>query len=431
MKMSEQVVITGSGLVTSLGKTPEENWDAISSGRSGLRPISGFDAGGFTCRVAAEVGKIDPDSLGIHPRDSRIMDTHAYLLLMASRHAYNDAGLDRAGFAPEEIGYFAGMGMVDYRTEDMLPAVMKSIGPDGQIVYPSFYAEGYREIYPLWPLSMLNNITFCQVGIDLNIRGENAVFCPHADSGTQALTEAMRTVFEQRAKAVISGGVSEKISPLSLARLHLSAVAGTGSGADDAALVPFGRDNKGTLLGEGAGMITLELRDSADRRGAPYSAMISGYGHACEPMQDQPAPSSRAIGNAMRRALDTASLQPADIDLIIAHGDGTHFGDQNEAEAIIDAFRINKDVIPVYSSKAAFGNLLAGAPASDIIVGMQIMRKGIIPPVLRADSEPATQISAELGLVIGRPLIKDVRRIMVNCRSYEGQAASIIIEAVP
>ena len=430
MKTSEQVVITGSGLVSSLGRTTEENWKAICSGKSGIRPISGFDAEGFTCRLAAEVGEINPEALGIHPRDARIMDTHAYLLMMATRNAFKDAGLDRAALPSEEIGFYAGMGMVDYRTDDILPAVLKSLGPEGLINYPAFYAEGYREIYPLWPLSMLNNITFCQVGIDLDIRGENAVFCPHADAGAQAITEGMRTILERKAKAVLAGGVSEKVSPSSLARLHLAGVAKNTTEAENTKCIPFTKEGKGTILGEGAGMISLELRDSADRRGAPYSVMMSGYGHMCEPMEEGPAPSASAIANAMGRALEVASLQPEDIDLIIAHGDGAAFSDRSEAEAITIVFGKRTGLVPVFSSKAALGNLLAGAPAADIILGMHMIEKGIIPAVIHDGAEGLHHAAEGVGLVTGEPLIKDIRRIMVNCQSYEGQAASIIIEAV-
>lgn len=430
MKISEQVVITGAGLVSSLGRTPEVNWEAVCSGKSGIRLISGFDTRGFRCRHAAEVGDIDPETLGIHPRDARIMDTHAYLLLMAARDAFKNGGFDQAALPPEEIGFYAGMGMVDYRTDDILPAVLKSLGQDGRIDYPAFYAEGFREIYPLWPLSMLNNITFCQVGIDLGIRGENAVFCPHADAGAQAITEGIRTVSEHRARAVLAGGVSEKVSPVSLARGHLSGVLKSTNETVNYGCSPFATEDKGTIMGEGAGMISLELRSAADSRSAPYRVMISGYGHACEPLEEGPAPSARAIANAMGRALETAALDPKDIDLIIAHGDGSLFSDRSEAEAIGMVFGKRQGLVPVFSSKAAMGNLLAGAPAADIILGMRMIENSIIPVVLPDRADRQHPVVENIGLVSGKPLMKTIRRIMINCQSYEGQSASIILEAV-
>ena len=195
---------------------------------------------------------------------------------------------------------------------------------------------------------MLNNITFCQVAIDLGIRGENTVFCPHADGGAVAVTEGLRTVLEGRSRLVLAGGVSEKVSPLSIARGHLAGVLKKSPGTGDIGCRPFGDEDKGTVFGEGAGIVGLELRSSAEDRGAPYSVMLTGYGHACETLDDGPAPTARAIAWAMDRALEAASLRTQDIDLIIAHGDGTLHGDRSEKEAIMQVFSGCGDLARVF-----------------------------------------------------------------------------------
>jgi 3-oxoacyl-[acyl-carrier-protein] synthase II len=297
--------------------------------------------------------------------------------------------------------------------------------------YHTFYARGYQEIHPLWPLSVLNNITFCQVAIDLGIRGENSVFCPHADGGMIAVTEGIRNLREARSRLVLAGGVSEKVSPLSLARGHLAAILKISGGTGDSRCRPFGEGDKGTVLGEGAGLVALELRSSADSRSVPYSVMISGYGHACEPLDNGPAPTARVIAWAMNQALETASLRTDDIDLVIAHGDGTLHGDRSEKEAVTQVFSGRGD-LPVFSSKAALGHLLAAAPAVDIILGKLIIENGIIPPVLPEDTrqEDAGRGGPGFNLVTGRPLKKNVRKIMINCQSYEGQCSSVILESV-
>lgn len=426
MKADTQAVITGTGLVCSLGKDTAETWNALLSGKSGIKPVRGFDAADFGSRVAAQVEDLGSENLGIHPRNARIMDVHSLLLLMAGREAFRKAGPDVAGISSEDIGFFAGIGMVDYKIEDLMPAVLKSLAADGGVDYQKFYAGAYQEIYPLWPLSMLNNITFCQVAIDLGIRGENTVFCPHADAGAVAVTEGLRTVLEGRSRLALAGGVSEKVSPLSLARGHLAGVLNTSPGIAASGCQPFGDGDKGTVFGEGAGIVGLELRSSAEDRGAPYSVMLTGYGHACEPLDDGPAPTARAIAWTMTQALDAASLRPDDIDLIIAHGDATVHGDRSEKEAIIKVFSGCAD-LPVFSSKAALGHLLAAAPAVDIILGILIIENGIIPPVLPEDTG---QGGLGFNLVTGRPLRKNVRKIMINCQSYEGQCSSVILESV-
>ncbi len=238
-------------------------------------------------------------------------------------------------------------------------------------------------------------------------------------------------MLEGRSRLALAGGVSEKVSPLSIARGRLSGVLKKPSGNDGTVFRPFADEDKGTVLGEGAGIVALELRSSADNRGVPYSVMIAGYGHACERMDDGPAPTARAIAWAMNRALETASLRTDDIDLVIAHGDATLHGDRSEKEAIRQVFSDRAD-LPVFSSKAALGHLLAAAPAVDIILGMLIIENGIIPPVIpeAIGQEDAGRGGAGFNLVTGKPLRKNVRKIMINCQSYEGQCSSVILESV-
>ena len=202
------------------------------------------------------------------------------------------------------------MGMVDYDVESLLPAVLKSLDSEGSINYDAFYSDGYKEIYPLWPLSMLNNISFCQVAINLDIKGENSVFSPAADSGAQAMIEGFNTVLDKKARVVLAGGVSEKVSPLSLARSHISGAVNIEDDANEAACRPFSSNRKGTILGEGCGIVAMELRSSADDRGVPYSSKITGYGFAFEGNDDASGPSSHAISRSMKTPLIVHRLVP-------------------------------------------------------------------------------------------------------------------------
>ncbi len=425
--MDDRIVVTGTGLISSLGHTARETWDSLLAGRSGIKPIKDFDASGFDCCVAAQVNGLDVAGLEIHPRDARIMDKHSFMLMKCAHDAYAQAGIARQGIPGEEIGLFAGMGMVDYKVDDLLPAVLKSRDSQGNFSYEKFFSEGYQEIFPLWPLSMLNNISFCQVAISLDIRGENAVFSPHADSGIQAISEAVEVLIDKRAKVVLAGGVSEKVSPSGLARAHLSNTLNTKDSDHKNPCRPFSADRNGTVPGEGCGMIALELKSSADDRGIPYRAMITGYGSSFGMGKDYPAPTTDAITRSMRAALEKAGVDAKDIDVIIANGDGTHRGDANEMEAVHTVFSDCVDTITVYSSKSALGHMYAGAPAVDVILALYMIENGVIPAVLTP--EPLDE-EIRFQLVSDVPLKKKSGRIMVNCQSYEGQCASLIIEAV-
>ena len=420
-----RVAITGTGIVCALGHERRQVWDALLSGKTGIRPIEGFDSSGFGCRFAAQVSNLTAGDLGIHPRDSRIMDTHSYMLMKSAHDAFLQGGLAHAPFVGEDIGFFAGMGMVDYRIEDLLPSVLKSLDSRGDLDYASFFTDGYRDIHPLWPLSMLNNISFCQVATSLDIRGENTVFSPHADSGAQAIAEGIKTLLHEKAKVVLAGGVSEKVSPFSLARGLLSMQLNSFDDQVDYPCRPFAADRKGTVLGEGCGILTLEFYESAVNRGIPCAALITGYGSAFEPGTGGSGPAERAQGFAMKEALESSGRDPSDIDLIIAHGDGTGGGDKSEIEAIHEVFRACIERMQVYSSKGALGHLLGGAPAVDIILGISVLETGIIPPTITTSPERGILFS-----LVRSPLTIKPERILINSRSSEGQAASFIIEAI-
>ncbi|MBI5666230.1 MAG: hypothetical protein HZC49_14235 [Nitrospirae bacterium] len=423
--MNDRVVISGAGLVCSLGLSASETWEAVLAGKCGINRIDSFDAQGIACPVAAQVHGLGPSELDIHPRDSRIMDIHSYMLMKSGRDAFKHAHLESGHVPPEDIGYFAGMGMVDYNIDDLLPSVLQSLDGEGRVDYDKFYSTAYQQIHPLWPLSMLNNINFCQVAIDLGIKGENTTFSPHADSGAHAVIEAYNSVIEGKAKVALAGGVSEKVSPLSIARALWSGLLNTDNN-HDVQCRPFGMNRKGTVLGEGSGTISLELQSTADKRGIPPLASITGYGASFETVEGTNCPTSKAIFLSMEQAIAKANIRPSDIDLIIAHGDGTFAGDKNEIEAIHHVFSNTIDKVNVYSSKGALGHMLAGASAVDVVLGIYIIKNGIIPAVCNA---LPVDDSVRFNLVGGGPLKANPRHVLINSRSSEGQCASLIIEA--
>lgn len=420
--MNDQVVITGAGLVSSLGNTAAETWDALLSGKSGIKTIESFNATGFDCQKAAQVNGLGPEELNVHPRDSRIMDTHAYMLLKATRDAFREAKLDTGKIMPEDIGYFAAMGMVDYNTEDLMPSVLKSLDNDGNLDYDKFFSGAYQDIFPLWPLSMLNNINFCQVVIDLGIKGDNTTFAPHSDSCIHSIIEAYNSVLENKAEVVLAGGVSEKVTPFSIARASLHGILNK----SNTGCMPFGADRNGTILGEGSGIISIELLSSAKERQVPCLAILSGYGSSFEADDNFSCPTSRAFSLSMQSAITKAKLRPSDIDLIIAHGDGTLDGDNNEAEAIHQTFSGCIDKLNVFSSKPALGHLLSGSSAVDVVLGTYILKNAIIPASCKyndLDNNIKFNIVTKLNNEI-KP-----KKILINSQSSEGQCASLIIEA--
>lgn len=421
------VVITGAGMVTALGHRVDETWENLIAGKSGIRAIQSFDARGFACRVAAQIRELESQSFSFPAKWTRIADLHTTMLLKCSQDAYRQGGLEALSIPRDTIGFFAGMGAVDYQLADLVPAVLASRRESETLDMKRFFSSGWQEIYPLFTLSMLNNISFCLAAIELDIRGENAVFAPHADAGAQALVEALNTLLEERATVALSGGVSEKISAMSLARGHLTEELNMTGETAEHACRPFASDRAGTVLGEACAILCMELRASADARRARYGCAITGYGQAFGVEEFSSGPTAGAIGNAMRRALEIAGLAPRDIDVLIAHGDGSTNGDRNELAAIEEVFSSSLERVLVYSSKPALGHALAAAAPVDVLLGAAMLEHGSIPPTLPLDHADEDPLFRRAN---GAPLAAPCERLMVNCRSCRGQTASIILEKI-
>jgi 3-oxoacyl-[acyl-carrier-protein] synthase II len=419
--MSDAVAVTGMGAVTGLGHSLEETWGALLAGKQAIRRIQRFAPSGFPTQRAAELGTLSQDSIDSADRQSRIATLQASILSIASHAAWRSAHLDEIPVAPDEIGFFAGLGAADYNIEELLPAVNEVRRSDGTIDYRSFFLEHYRKIHPLWLLTQLNNIALCQAAISLNIRGENAALSQYADAGAHAIGDGFYAVQDGRVRLALVGGVSEAITPVSLARSLLLNMLSTTS---DGVCRPFAHDRSGTLLGEGGAVLVLERLSSATERNAPCLALLKGIGSTCELDGQGPSPTPVAIRKAMEHALSSAGIGPEAIDLIIANGDGSIDGDRNEMAAIDTLFGGALDSVRVLSVKGAVGHLLAGAPALDVALGVQMLQRRAIPG-MAPDIVPDPV--SRLRFVIGQPLQKPLRHILVNAQGFAGQCVSIIL----
>jgi 3-oxoacyl-[acyl-carrier-protein] synthase II len=406
--LADEIVITGTGAVCSLGNSVREITLGLLSGKSGISEITDFDAGGFGCRAARVK---DPPAIktDIHPHLAKTMGKHLSLLLISTRQALIEAGIGSGNFDPEDMGFFAGMGTVDYRLDDLLPAVAKSLGPDGELDYGRFFSAGYQEIYPLWPLGMLNNVAFCQAAIHFGLRGENAVFAPHGDAGVKAVAEAVKVLDEGKARVAIAGGVSEEISLQSLARAGLK---GLIRSAKSLSVDPAAQGAATEVfLGECGAMLVLEPISGATARKANMLARVAGFGFSCHRDGKSGSASTRAICSAMEGSLSQAGIGPGQVDAVMLGGCG-----RNEIEAVGRTFGTGAKAPITVSTVGSLGETFAAGPILNTAIGLEIaswdkLPRGICPsggcsPVDR--SKPA--------------------RFMVNGISYEGMCSSMIIE---
>jgi len=414
--LSESTLITGYAAITALGATAGETFDALCEGKSAIAPVTDFDASGFACSSAATIEGLDATGLGLAPRDARTMDFHSFGLMKTSRAAHAVARLDDPHIPREQVAFFAGMGMVDWRVDDILQATLRSLDADRSLDYNKFYDRGYQQIYPLWPLCTLNNMAQAQTAIDLDLRGDNGTFSPHGESGAQAVREAERAISEGASLAGLAAGVSEKVCPQSFARHQL-----LGYLSPSGKLQPFGVDRDGSVLGEAAAALVFEKAESARARDLSPLGIVAGqamnYGR-CDRLEAL----AKGITLAMRRAIELADLEPADMGVIYANGGGGSAQDAAEARAIADVFG---DGTPVTATKGALGNTLAAAGLVDAVLALIGFERGIVPPC--ASGTPGDDLGIHLVTEPGLELRR--KTALVNVQGLSGQCASLALKA--
>ncbi len=409
--VTDQVAITGLGAVCSLGNSIREISLGLLSGKSGLSEITDFDASGFGCQ-AAQVNNPPVIKTDIHPHLVKTMGKHLSLLMISTEQALGDAGIGSGMFDPEDMGFFAGMGTVDYHLEDLVPAVLKSLSPSGDLDYDRFFSAGYQEIYPLWPLGMLNNVAFCQAAIHFGLRGENAVFSPHGDAGIRAAAEAVKVLGEGKAKVALAGGVSEEVSPLSLARARLKGLIGQPD--ERSGHLSAQGTTTGIFLGECGAMLVLEPLPGAIERGANILAKVMGVGFSCHRDVKGNFASVQAISSAMEGALSQAGIRSDQIDLIMLGSCS-----QNELEAVRETFHMGAKTPPAVSTAKALGEMFAAGPILNAAIGLKIPNW----------SDLAQHIGSGLPRPGGMPVAASKSgRLLINGVSYEGMCSSMIIE---
>jgi 3-oxoacyl-[acyl-carrier-protein] synthase II len=423
--MAEVVAITGLGVLTALGGSPSALWDALLAGRSGIGPLTDFETSGFTCPSAALVVEPSPDTLGVSPRESRVMTLPPMILLQAGQAACLQTRMKETGFSSDRIAFFAAMGLIDPHYNDLKPAVLKSglplqrsestpLSQAASLDFNRFLGGAYQEIYPLWPLAMLNNVGFCLAANQLGVSGENAVFSADVDAGVMALAEGVESLRSQKADLALVGGTGEKMLPMHLARMQLLFEL-----SPQGICRPLSPLRNGTVPGEGGAVLALEPIQKARARGVVPLAVITGWGFGGG--TDRTA----AHKKAMNSALERAGCRPGDISLLMPHGDGTSLGDEAELTALAQVFKDRRESLPVYVTKASLGHLRAGAAVVDALVAALILHHRTLPPMID-QPDPTKGIFWETARAGGIPF--EGKKVLINARGWSGACASLILE---
>lgn len=407
-----EVVVTGLGVVSPIGIGTADLWSGLIAGRSGAGPISSFDASGLPVRIACEIRDFDATRF-ISAKEAARTDRFTHLALAAAALAADEAGLEEGGFDPPRTGCIIGSGIGGLQT---------IVGE-----HDALLAGGPRRVSPFMVPKLMPNGAAGQVAMRFGLFGPTYAVSSACASGAHAIGEAVRQIRYGVADTMLAGGTEAALTPLAVAAFaRMGALSGRNDDPE-AASRPFDRGRDGFVFGEGAGMLVLESRNTAEKRGAPILASVLGYGASCDATHvTQPDPEGKGAERAMREALADARLIPDDIDYINAHGTSTPLNDRIETRAIHNTFGVEAKRIPVTSTKSQTGHLLGAAGAVEAAATILILSHGVVPATINLQ-EPDPD--CDLDYVVDGPREASLRIGLSNSFGFGGQNASLIFKA--
>jgi 3-oxoacyl-[acyl-carrier-protein] synthase II len=366
--LTRRVVITGIGLVSSLGIGTAATWQALLAGTSGVTRVTRFDITGYAAQIAAEVKGFDPLEF-IEKKDVKKMDVFIQYAVAASQFAMDDSGLKVTPENAADVGVFIGSGIGGFQTIEREHSALLAGGP--------------RKISPFFIPSAIINLASGQVSIRFGAKGPNLASCTACSASAHAIGDSYEIIRRGDAEVMITGGSEAAITPMSLGGFAALRALSTRNDEPDKASRPFDKDRDGFVIGEGAGTLILEDLGHATRRGAKIYAEIVGYGMSGDAYHIT-APSEDGDGGVrvMRMALKKAGIQPEQVDYINAHGTSTPYNDKLETLAIKTLFGDHAQTLAISSTKSMTGHLLGGAGGLEAGISALAVHDQIAPPTI-------------------------------------------------
>lgn len=366
--MQRRVVITGMGLVTSVGIGVEETWRALLEGKSGIGRITHFDPTDFPCQIAGEVKDFDPAAF-IDKKEARRMDRFVQFGMAAAEMAMAQAGFDRPfeGEASSRVATILGSGIGGLATLEDEHKTLLSRGP--------------KRLSPFFIPMMIVNLLPGQVSIRWGARGPSWSPVSACATGAHAIGEAMKTIQRGEADVAICGGAEAAITPLGIGGFTAMRAMSTRNDSPETASRPFDRDRDGFVQGEGAGVLVIEELEHARRRGANIICELVGYGNNAD-AHHITAPAPDGAPRCIELALRDAGLNKEEVGYINAHGTSTPLNDANETRAIKQVFGDHARKLAVSSTKSMTGHTLGAAGGIEAVITALAISRGVLPPTI-------------------------------------------------
>ncbi|BCU82156.1 3-oxoacyl-[acyl-carrier-protein] synthase 2 [Polycladomyces abyssicola] len=409
--MSRRVVISGLGVISPIGNDLSTFWNNLIAGKSGVGPVTQFDASDYSTRIAAEVKNFDPLDY-MDRKEARRMDRFVQFAVAAARQALEHAGLDMNQVDANRVGVYIGSGIGGLTTWEEQYQVLLNRGPN--------------RVSPFFIPMMISNMAAGQVSILTGAKGPNSTSVSACASGTHSIGDAFRIIQHGDADVMIAGGAEATIRPLAFAGFCAARAMSTRNDEPEKASRPFDKDRDGFVMGEGAGVLILEELEHAKKRGANIIAEIVGYGMSGDAYHvTSPAPEGEGAARSMAHAIQDAGLKPEDIDYINAHGTSTDLNDKFETMAIKKAFGDHAYKLAISSNKSMIGHLLGAAGGVEAVATAMTLKEQIIPPTINYETPDP---ECDLDYVPNEARRARIRAALSNSLGFGGHNATIVLK---
>lgn len=426
MNSKRRVVITGFGVISPCGHGWESYWDAALHGRSAIQSSEPLGLKSASFKYAGMLAGFDPKQFIENRKSIKLMSREIQMAVAASRLALRDAKLTPESYDPTRIGVTLGTGILNNDLDEIGIGFRNGLDENGHFSLPKFGQDGIRSLFPLWFLKYLPNMPACHISVANQLRGPSNTITTSSAASTQAIGEAYRVIERGDADIMLAGGTDSKLNAMGVSRFQLLGLLAAREEAPGKVYCPFDKKHDGIVLGEGSGILVLESLESAKKRGATVYSEIAGYGSSSDFNYD-PRDTDDFTGKrvAIRRALEDAAIEPADVDVLVANGSGIPQEDIQETLAVHSFYSSTFKKLHVTAVKPVTGNLVYGTGSVEAVIAALTTHKDQVPPVANL-VDPAPECS--LPFVKDKAQACDVKVTVLNTFGFGGQNASLVFK---
>ena len=411
MRGQRRIVITGLGCVSPVGNDVATAWESVCNGRSGIGPLTAFDAERFSAQIAGEIRDLELDRY-LSPKEARKSDPFIHYGMVAAIQAIEDAGLEKAPDDAERYGLAIGSGIGGIQTIEQ--------------TYQTYLDRGPRRISPFFVPGCIINMIAGHVSIRYGYKGPNISIVTACTTATHNIGEAARMIAYGDADVMIAGGAEYGTTPTAYGGFTAARALSTRNDAPEQASRPWDQDRDGFVLSNGAGMLVLEELEHARNRGATIYAELAGYGRSGDAFHiTSPPEGGEGAARCMRAALADAGINASDVAYVNAHGTSTQVGDVAECDAVRAVFGDHVNALMVSSTKSMTGHLLGAAGGIEAIFTALALRDGVIPPTINLDQPDAACQGLDLVPHQAREL--DIEYALSNSFGFGGTNGSLLL----